>query len=131
MPMRPLRLLLDFLVYDGQPPTANPVDETRSFRKVEELNVTQTLRAQVQVPASTVNQVVPLATATNDYLAIFCDQPITINLNSDSTAITLAPQTPGRMCPVFFIRGATSIVSLTASNAGTLAANLDVRSVKI
>lgn len=127
--MRPLRILLDFLTFEGNPPTNNPVDETRSHRKVEELNVSQTLRAQPQIAASTSNVSIPLAASSCDYLAIFCDQPVTINLNGDSTAISLNPQTPGKPCPVFFMRG--TITSLAISNPGATVANLDVRSVKI
>lgn len=127
--MNPLRLLVDMLVYSGVPPTNNPIDETRSVRKVEEKTVSQTIRAQQQVPPSTSNIAIPLAAATNDYLIIYCDQPITMTLNAIGTPIALNPQIAGVFCPVFVLRG--SITSLSLSNAGTVAANVDVRSVKI
>lgn len=126
--MTPLRVLLDFLTYDGTPPTNNPVDETRSHRKVEELNVSQTSRSQLQVAPATVNQVVPLAAATCNYLAIFTDQQITISMNG-AAAITLTPQLATKKCPIFYVRG--TITSLTVSNAGTVLANVDVRSVAV
>lgn len=127
--MRPLRLIVDFLTYEGTPPTNNPRDLTESIRKVEESNVSQTLRAQQTVPAAAVDQVIPLSAASNDYLAIYVDQTVSIKLNADSTPIVLNPQLAGKMCPVFVLRGV--ITSLTMSNAGATAANVDIRSVKI
>jgi hypothetical protein len=129
MPARPLRILLDFLTYDGIPPTNNPVDETRSLRRVEESTVSDAVRYQTQIAAPTTAQVVPLAGAACEYLAIYCDQPVSINLNGDSTAIALTPQTAGCMCPVFYLRG--NITSLTITNSGSLAANVDIRSVQV
>lgn len=127
--MRPLRILLDFLTYDGTPPTNNPIDRTQSVRRVEESNVTDALRYQAQIAASASNIGIPLAGPTCNYLAIYCDQAITINLNGDSTPIQLTPQLAGCMCPVYFLRG--SITSLTASNSGSTAANVDIRSVQV
>lgn len=127
--MRPLRILLDFLTYDAAPPTNNPVDETRSLRRVEESNVTSAGRNQAQIAAATSNVSIPLVAATCNYLAIYADQQISINLNGDSTAIVLTPQLAGRMSPVFYIRG--TITSLAISNAGAVAVNIDVRSVAV
>lgn len=127
--MRPLRILLDFLTYDGTPPTNNPEDETRSKRRVEETNVSNAVRNQLQIPAPTTAQMIPLAAATCNYLAIYTDQPISININGDSQAIALTPQLATKPCPVFYLRG--TITSLTVSNAGTVLANVDVRSVAV
>jgi hypothetical protein len=127
--MKPLRVLLDFLTYNGTPPTNNPLDRTQSVRRVEEASVTDALRYEAQIPNPTTAQAVPLAGAACEYLAIYIDQPVSINLNGDSTAISLIPQLAGQMCPVFFLRG--SITALTITNSGIVPANVDIRSVQV
>jgi len=127
--MRPLRLLVDFLTYEGTPPTNNPIDETRSHRKVEEQDVSETSRVQRKILAAASNISIPLADSAVDYLVIYSDQQISINLNGDSTAMVLTPQLAGKMCPVFVMRG--TITSLAVSNALAVDANIDVRSVKV
>ncbi len=126
---KPLRLIVDYLSYEGIPPTNNPQDSIEFKRKVEESNVSEAQRSQKLIPPSTVDLALNLADSATDYLIMMTDQTVSIKLNGSSDAITLNPKAPGTKTPVFLIRGA--VTALTISNAGTNAANIDFVSVKI
>ena len=127
---KPLRLILDFLCYEGVAPTNNPQDAISVKNSVREANVTEVARNQKQIPAATTDMVLNLADATsNDYLIILVDQQVSIKINGSATALTLNPKIAGTKTPAFMIRG--PITSLTISNAGSNAANIDFVSAKI
>lgn len=126
--MKPLRIILDFLSYEGTL-TNNPQDAVAIKRKVEESNVSEVSRFQSSIAAATVDQVVTLPDATSDYLLLFIDRPISIKLNGSSDALSLKPKANGLKTPVFLMRG--DITGLTISNAGADAANIDLIAVNI
>lgn len=125
---KPLRLLVDFLSYEGTL-TNNPQDAIAVKRKVEEANVSEVSRFQSSIPSATVDQAITLPDANSDYLLLFIDQEISIKLNGSANALTLKPKTAGTKTPVFLMRG--DITGLTVSNAGANAANIDVIAVNI
>jgi hypothetical protein len=126
---KPLRIVLDFLSYEGTP-TNDPQDAIIIKRKVEEADVSEVSRMQVAIPASTVDLIVALPDSTSDYLVIFVDRTISVKLNNSVTAITLKPKIAGTKCPVLFLKA--DITALTVSNPGTTdAANLDLIAVNI
>jgi hypothetical protein len=126
--MKPLRIILDFLSYEGTL-TNNPQDAVAIKRKVEESNVSEVSRYQSSIDAATVDQVIALPDANSDYLLLFIDRPISIKLNGSSDSIDLKPKSNGLKTPVFMLRG--DVTGLTISNAGTVAANIDLIAVKI
>lgn len=126
--MKPLRIILDFLSYEGTL-TNNPQDAVAIKRKVEESNVSEVSRFQSSIPAATVDQAITLPDATSDYLLLFIDRQISIKLNGSSDALVLKPKSNGLKTPVFLMRG--DITGLTISNAGTEAANIDLIAVNI
>lgn len=126
--MKPLRIILDFLSYEGTL-TNNPQDAVAIKRKVEESNVSEVSRFQSSIAAATVDQSITLPDATSDYLLLFIDRQISIKLNGSSDALVLKPKANGLKTPVFMMRG--DIIGLTISNAGTEAANIDLIAVNI
>lgn len=125
---KPLRLLIDFLSYEGTP-TNDPQDAIAVKRKVEETNVSEVFRHQIAIAASTVDQAIDLPSDSADYLIICTDRQVSIKLNGSSDAIVLNPKTAGMKTPVFMSRA--DITELTVSNAGADAANLDIVAVNI
>lgn len=125
---KPLRIILDFLSYEGTL-TNDPQDALAVKRKVEESNVSEVSRQLIKIAANTTDEVINLPDADCDYICIYTDREISIKLNGSSDALVLKPKTPGTKCPVHFMRG--SITGLTVSNAGTVEANIDVIAVNI
>lgn len=126
--MKPLRIILDFLSYEGTL-TNNPQDAVAIKRKVEESNVSEVSRFQSSIAPATVDQAITLPDATSDYLLLFIDRQISIKLNGSSDALVLKPKVNGLKTPVFMMRG--DITGLTISNAGAEAANIDLIAVNI
>lgn len=126
--MKPLRIILDFLSYEGTL-TNNPQDAVAIKRKVEESNVSEVTRLQSSIAPATVDQAITLPDATSDYLLLFIDRQISIKLNGSSDALVLKPKVAGTKTPVFMMRG--DITGLTISNAGADAANIDLIAVNI
>jgi len=126
--MKPLRIILDFLSYEGTL-TNNPQDAVAIKRKVEESNVSEVTRLQSSIAPATVDQAITLPDATSDYLLLFIDRQISIKLNGSSDALVLKPKVAGTKTPVFMMRG--DITGLTISNAGAEAANIDLIAVNI
>lgn len=125
---KPLRLIVDFLSYEGTMTNA-PQDALAIKRKVEESDVSEVLRVQRTIDAGASDVSVTFPDASMDYLLLFVDQEITIKLNGSADAITLTPKTAGKKCPVYLMRG--TISALTVSNAGATDANLDLIAVNI
>ena len=125
---KPLRLIVDFLMYEGTN-TNDPQDAIKIKSKVEESDVSEGLRQLDSIADSTVDQAVTLPDANTDYLLLFVDREITIKLNGSSDAITLKPKANGTKTPVMMIRG--DITGLTVSNASGAAANLDIVAVNL
>jgi hypothetical protein len=126
--MKPLRIILDFLSYEGTL-TNNPQDAVAIKRKVEESNVSDVSRVQRSIAPATVDEAITLPDANSDYLLLFIDRQISIKLNGSSDALVLKPKSNGLKTPVFMMRG--DITGLTISNAGTEAANIDLIAVNI
>lgn len=126
--MKPLRIILDFLSYEGTL-TNNPQDAVAIKRKVEESNVSEVTRLQSSIAPATVDQAITLPDSTSDYLLLFIDRQISIKLNGSSDALVLKPKVAGTKTPVFLLRG--DITGLTISNAGADAANIDLIAVNI
>lgn len=126
---KPLRLLIDFLSYEGTS-TNDPQDAIALKRKVEESNVTEVSRVQTVIPISTTDQVITLPDANTDYLILCIDREISIKLNGSSTALTLKPKAPGTKCPVFMMRGDITALTITNASAQNVA-NIDLIAVNI
>lgn len=126
---KPLRISIDFLSYEGTI-TNDPQDAISIKRKVEESNVSEVSRLQTSIPASTSNQSIQLPDSSTDYLLLFIDRELRIKLNGSSDVITFYPKTPGTKCPVFFIRGNITALSVT-NPSSTDAVNLDFIAVNI
>lgn len=125
---KPLRLLIDFLSYEGTP-TNDPQDAIAMKRKVEETDVEEVIRLQTQIPATTTDQAITLPDANTDYLIICVDQQVSIKVNGSATAMTLNPKSAGKKTPVFMWRG--DITALTITNAGSNPANIDLIAANI
>ena len=122
--MRNLNILFDLLNYQGEP-SNNPNDNTKIHNNIQECSVSGFSRQERSIAAATTNLAIPLPGNPTTYLAILIDQPISIKLNGDATAIALIPKTEGRRTLVFFTRG--TITALTITNASvTTAANVDL-----
>ena len=125
---KPLRLLIDFLSYEGTP-TNDPQDAVAMKRKVEESDVSEVSRSQASIPAATTDLALSLPDANTDYVIMCVDQQVSIKLNGSATALTLNPKAAGVKTPVFLMRG--DITAVTISNAGSSAANIDFIAVNI
>jgi hypothetical protein len=121
-------ITVDFISYDAALATKDPADATKIKSIVSESSVTQVYRYQEAVATATTDLVIPLPSATIDYLLIFCDQSVSIKLNSSLTALPLTPQTPATKCFTFFNRGA--ITSLKLTNASGATVNMDIIAIK-
>lgn len=122
-------LTLDLLSYDAAVESNDPADADKIKKTISE-NISIMSRSNpVSVLPAAVDQIVPLASGACNYLVIFTDQTITIKLNSDPNPLTLTPVVAGKKTPVFFQRG--NITSLTISNSGATAANVDVISAQL
>lgn len=125
---KPLRLLVDFLSYEGTL-SNNPADAVSIKSKVEETDVTEVFRLQTSIADQTTDQAISLPDANTDYLLIFTDTEISVKLNGSATAITLKPRSSGKKTPALVLRG--DITGLTISNSSGGAANVDVIAVNI
>jgi len=125
---KPLRLIVDFLMYEGAL-TNNPEDAIKIKSKVEESDVSEGLRRLEAIPDATVDLAITLPDANSDYLLMFTDREISIKLNSSGDALTLKPRANGSKTPVFLLRG--DITALTVSNSSGAAANVDIVAVNV
>lgn len=125
---KPLRLIVDFLMYEGTQ-TNNPEDAIKVKSKVEESDVSEGLRRLESIPDATVDLAITLPDANTDYLLMLVDREISIKLNGSGDAITLKPRANGSKTPVFLLRG--DITALTISNSSGAAANIDLVAVNI
>lgn len=124
--MKTLDLLLDLTCYDG-PVTNVPTSSPRVKTNLRDANIDAALQAQIMVPGSSIDQVIPLASTSSDYLIILCDQDLTAKINGGSQVLSLKPKGAGAKTLVLFLRG--PITGLLLSNPGLVAANVDVVSL--
>ena len=126
--MRPLRIILDFLSYDGTL-TNDPADSNRIKNKIEEENISKDNRQQLIIPNLTVDQAITLPDASCDYLLLFVDREVSIKLNGSSDAIAVKPRANGKKSFAFYSKG--TISSLSISNASGDACNVDIIALKV
>lgn len=124
--MKTLDLILDLTCYDG-PATNIPTASPRVKTNLRDANIDAALQAQVMIPGSAVDQVIPLASASCDYLLVHCDQDLTAKLNGGAQVLSLKPKGAGAKTLVLFLRG--PVTGLLLSNPGLVAANVDVVSL--
>lgn len=122
-----LRMIFEFLAGDDLN-TNNPKN-VDSLKSIVEQDYSELCRKQIKVADATVDQSITLADASSEYLAIMCDQEITIKLNGSSDAMTLTPRLAGTKSIVFVMKG--TITALTVSNASGSECNMDVISINI
>jgi len=120
--MKFLNIIMDLWSNDGCP--TNDPQDTMKLKNVIQDAITDMTRQQIQIAPATVDQTITLPTATTNYVGILTDEPISIKINGVGTAIACTPKIAGRKTLVFFNKG--TISALTVSNAGTVAANIDV-----
>jgi hypothetical protein len=124
--MKTLDLLLDLTCYDG-PATNVPNSSPRLKAQIRDANIDAALQAQIMVPGGAVDQVIPLASASSDYLIVQCDQDLTAKINGGSQVVSLKPKGAGARTLVLFLRG--PVTGLLLSNPGVTTANVDVISL--
>lgn len=126
--MRPLRLIMDFLSYDGTT-TNDPADAIKVKNKIEESDVSEVSRQQLVIADAVTDQSITLPDVSCDYLLILIDRQVSIKLNGSVDAIILKPRANGTKSLGFFTKG--SITELSMSNASGATAKIDVIAVKI
>jgi hypothetical protein len=126
--MRPLRLILDFLSYDGTL-TNDPADAIKIKNTIEESSVSEVSRQQLTLVDQTIDQEIILPSSSCDYLLILVDRQVNIKLNGGADELTLRPRANGKKTLAFSYRG--EITSLAVTNSSGADAKIDILAVKV
>lgn len=126
--MQPLKIILEFLSYEGTL-TNDPADAVKVKNRVEESNISEISRQKLIFSDGTSDASIQLPDPTCDYLLILIDREVSIKLNGGSEEMTLKPKANGTKALGFFMKG--EVTGLTLSNASGAAASVDILSVRV
>src|SRR5271157_2988815 len=117
------RLLIELLMYESIKETNDPSDADKVKNIIEECSVTDIYRVkQAIVDATAAYQIIPPNMTDADffdYLLIFTDQEISIDINASPEAETLIPKAAGVKTFVFFYKGQISYLDINNNSGNT------------